>query len=160
VFHRAFKLDKPAYWGERFEWRNVMLWGHRHLKSKVRTNHLLNPILYLLNLVLKFLSYFFWITKSGSYTFHAISSFQLLIHNYIYNVYVCFELRALHMWDLWFSRRWLWRMVSSGLLLLVALVRTEVSETLSASIIRVTRIGEIGTPLAISSNQRSTCVGC
>jgi demethoxyubiquinone hydroxylase (CLK1/Coq7/Cat5 family) len=34
----------------------------------------------------------------------------------------------------------------------VALVRTDVSEELSASIIRVTRIGELGT-LAINSNQ-------
>jgi hypothetical protein len=31
----------------------------------------------------------------------------------------------------------------------VALVRTDVSEELSASIIRVTRIGELGTTLAI-----------
>jgi hypothetical protein len=35
----------------------------------------------------------------------------------------------------------------------VALVRTDVSEELSASIIRVTRIGELGTTLAITSNQ-------
>jgi hypothetical protein len=35
----------------------------------------------------------------------------------------------------------------------VALVRTNISEELSASIIRVTRIGELGT-LAITSNQR------
>jgi hypothetical protein len=33
----------------------------------------------------------------------------------------------------------------------VALVRTDVSEELSASIIRVTRIGELGTTLAITS---------
>jgi hypothetical protein len=32
----------------------------------------------------------------------------------------------------------------------VALVRTDVSEELSASIIKVTRIGELGTTLAIS----------
>jgi hypothetical protein len=32
----------------------------------------------------------------------------------------------------------------------VALVRTDVSEELSASIIRVTRIGELGTALAVS----------
>jgi hypothetical protein len=37
----------------------------------------------------------------------------------------------------------------------VALVRTEVSEGLSASFIRVTRIGELGTTLAVSIN-RST----
>jgi hypothetical protein len=33
----------------------------------------------------------------------------------------------------------------------VALVRTDVSEGLSASIIRVTRLGEIGTTLAVTS---------
>jgi hypothetical protein len=36
-------------------------------------------------------------------------------------------------------------MVSSGMLRRVALVRTDVSEDLSASFIRVTRIGELGT---------------
>jgi hypothetical protein len=37
------------------------------------------------------------------------------------------------------------RMASSGMLRRVALVRTNVSEELSDSIIRVTRIGELGT---------------
>jgi hypothetical protein len=36
----------------------------------------------------------------------------------------------------------------------VALVRTDVSEGLSASFIRVTRIGELGTTLAVTSNRR------
>jgi hypothetical protein len=36
----------------------------------------------------------------------------------------------------------------------VALVRTDVSEELSASIIRVTRLGELGTTLAVTSNRR------
>jgi hypothetical protein len=44
-------------------------------------------------------------------------------------------------------------MLSSGMLRRVALVRTDVSEELSASIIRVTRIGELGT-LAVTSNRR------
>jgi hypothetical protein len=39
-------------------------------------------------------------------------------------------------------------MASSGMLRHVALVRTDVSEELSASFIRVTRIGELGTTLA------------
>jgi hypothetical protein len=50
----------------------------------------------------------------------------------------------------------------------VALVRTDVSEELSASIIRVTRIGELGTTLAVSSNRGTlrrntrskTCTKC
>jgi hypothetical protein len=41
-------------------------------------------------------------------------------------------------------------MVSSGMLR-VALVRTHVSEELSASFIRVTRIDELGTTLAVTS---------
>jgi hypothetical protein len=45
-------------------------------------------------------------------------------------------------------------MASSGILRRVALVRTEVSEELSASSIGVTRIGELGT-LAVTSNRRT-----
>jgi hypothetical protein len=41
-------------------------------------------------------------------------------------------------------------MASSGMLRRVALVRTDVSEELSASFIRVTRIGELGTMLDIT----------
>jgi hypothetical protein len=46
-------------------------------------------------------------------------------------------------------------MVSSGMLRIVALVRTEVSEELSASFISVKRISELGTKLAITSNRRT-----
>jgi hypothetical protein len=42
-------------------------------------------------------------------------------------------------------------MASSGMLRRVALVRTDVSEELSASFFRVTRIGELGTTLAVTS---------
>jgi DNA-binding TFAR19-related protein (PDSD5 family) len=41
-------------------------------------------------------------------------------------------------------------MPSSGMLRRVALVRTDVAEELSASIIRITRIGELGTTLAVT----------
>jgi hypothetical protein len=45
-------------------------------------------------------------------------------------------------------------MASSGMLQRVALVRADVSEELSASIIGVTRIGELGTALDVTSNRR------
>jgi hypothetical protein len=47
------------------------------------------------------------------------------------------------------------RMASSVMLHRVALVRIDVSEELSASIIRVTRIGELGTTLAVTNNRRT-----
>jgi hypothetical protein len=46
-------------------------------------------------------------------------------------------------------------MVSSGMLRRMALVRTEVSEEPGASFIRVTRIGELGTTQAATSNRRT-----
>jgi hypothetical protein len=45
-------------------------------------------------------------------------------------------------------------MSSSGMLRRVALVKTDVSEELRASFIRVTRIGELGNTLAVTSNRR------
>jgi hypothetical protein len=48
----------------------------------------------------------------------------------------------------------IYRMAPSGMLHRVALVRADVSEELSASIIRVTRICELGT-LAVTSNRRT-----
>jgi hypothetical protein len=44
-------------------------------------------------------------------------------------------------------------MASSGMLRRVALVRTDVSDELNASFIKVTRIGELGM-LAVTSNRR------
>jgi hypothetical protein len=46
-------------------------------------------------------------------------------------------------------------MASSGMLRRVAIVRVDVSEELSASFIRVTRIGELGTTLSVTSNRHS-----
>jgi hypothetical protein len=59
-------------------------------------------------------------------------------------------------------------MVSSGMLRRVSLVRTDVLEELSSSFIRVTRIGELGTTLAVTRNRRTlrinssvaACVSC
>jgi hypothetical protein len=53
-------------------------------------------------------------------------------------------------------------MASSGMLRRVALVRSDVSEELSTSIIRVTRIGEQGKTIAVSNKRlivflRSVC---
>jgi hypothetical protein len=42
-------------------------------------------------------------------------------------------------------------MVSSGMLRRVALVRTDISEELSATFIRVAIIGELGTTLAVTN---------
>jgi DNA-binding TFAR19-related protein (PDSD5 family) len=46
-------------------------------------------------------------------------------------------------------------MPSSEILHHVALVRTDISEELSTSIIRVTRIGELGKMLAVTSIRRT-----
>jgi hypothetical protein len=51
-------------------------------------------------------------------------------------------------------------MASSGMLRRVALVTADVSEELSASFTRVTKIGELGTMLAVTSNLFAACVGC
>jgi hypothetical protein len=46
-------------------------------------------------------------------------------------------------------------MLSSGTLRRVDILRTDVSEERRGSIIRVTRIGELGTTLAVTSNRRT-----
>jgi hypothetical protein len=52
------------------------------------------------------------------------------------------------------------RMASSGMLRCLALLRTDVSVELSGSIIRVTRLGELGTKLAVTSNRRTLVFLC
>jgi hypothetical protein len=49
-------------------------------------------------------------------------------------------------------------MVSSGMLRSVALVKSDVSEELSASFIRVTKINELGTTLAVTNSVRRLLV--
>jgi hypothetical protein len=49
-------------------------------------------------------------------------------------------------------------MVSSGMLRRVVLVRTDVSEEPSASLIKVTRIGELVTTQAATGNRRTLLV--
>jgi hypothetical protein len=51
-------------------------------------------------------------------------------------------------------------MPSSGMLRRVAFSRIHVSEDRSASIIRVIRIGELGTTLAVPSNSRMQRIKC
>jgi hypothetical protein len=49
-------------------------------------------------------------------------------------------------------------MVSSGMFRRVALARNDVSEELCASFIKVTRIGELETTLAVTSNRASVAI--
>jgi hypothetical protein len=73
----------------------------------------------------------------------AASVKHLLVRTHIIYEYVRFEaFTAVTM-----------KMVYSGMLRYVALVRTDVSDELSASFIRVIRIGELGTTLAVKSNR-------
>jgi hypothetical protein len=64
------------------------------------------------------------------------------------------EILCVHFLFLNCSHLHMWRMLSSGMLHRVDLVRTDVSEERSASTIRVTGIGELGTMLAVTSNRR------
>jgi hypothetical protein len=56
------------------------------------------------------------------------------------------------------NRKLPWRMPSSGMLRRVALVRTDVSKETIASIVRVTRIGDLGTTLPVTSIRNTRAV--
>jgi hypothetical protein len=78
-------------------------------------------------------------------------------HTHIYIYTHTHHLHSLYIFHCWGGgdKHLLRRMASSGMLRRVALVRTDVSEELSASIIRVTRISELGTTLAVTSNRHT-----
>jgi hypothetical protein len=82
----------------------------------------------------------FWDIKSSSY----FTGDTLLLR---------YRVKPIAMWDFSFSRRWLWRMSSSGMWRRVVLVTTNVSKELSASIIRMIKICELGTTLGLTSNR-------
>jgi hypothetical protein len=107
-------------------------------------------------------SYMIWFPDSVNTVPHSIMSSAISEANISPSVISCVEdfqflLYVLHSQnkDLRVSLRWLWRMASFGMLRRVALVRTDDTEELRASIIRVTRIGELGTTLAVTSNRRT-----
>jgi hypothetical protein len=56
------------------------------------------------------------------------------------------------LYELWIDNYMWQRMVSSGMLRHVALVRTDILEELSTSFIRMKRIDELGTTLGVTSN--------
>jgi hypothetical protein len=82
----------------------------------------------------------FWDIKASSY----------LIGNTLRLRYRAQPVNAMQ--DLRYSRRRLRKMPPSGMLCLVVPVRTDVSEEHTAAIIKVTRIRELGTTLAVTSS--------
>jgi hypothetical protein len=74
-------------------------------------------------------------------------------HDGWHNVQFCTRLQISIMSDLRFSRRWLWRIPSSGMWCRVVHGRTDVSEEPSVSIIKSKRISESCTALAVTSNR-------
>jgi hypothetical protein len=101
------------------------------------------------------------------------------LEQFMKNIRMCLSMTFLSVFDIFFRYEYMLlktillnniaiqRMASSGMLRRVALVRTDVSEELRASFIRVTKSGELGTTLAVTSNRRTlrkyffaACVGC
>jgi hypothetical protein len=83
--------------------------------------------------------------------------FPFILNGRLYNVlwYNDWTLNFLSVWWLFVSCVLISRIVSSGMLRRVALVRTDISEERSASFIRVTRIGELGTTLPVTTNRHT-----
>jgi hypothetical protein len=73
----------------------------------------------------------FWGFHGGDYEEWRLLGYKNPVHNSYETHYV--SATESSQYDLRFSRRWLWRMASSGMLRRVALVRTDFSEKLSAS---------------------------
>jgi hypothetical protein len=77
----------------------------------------------------------FWDIKTSSY----LRGYTLRLHYRVQPVNAMLDLR--------FSCRWLWRMPTSGMSRRVALLRIDVSEKVIPSIISVSILSEVGTPL-------------
>jgi hypothetical protein len=86
-----------------------------------------------------------WTVEYGATTFYA----NMKWHDKKDEVILCAQSLKLYK-----SHKNVCRMPSSGMLRHVALVRTDVSEELGTSTIRMTKIGELGATLAITSNRR------
>jgi hypothetical protein len=97
-----------------------------------------------------------WGFQGGDYEECRLLGYKTLVHTSQETHYFsAIEPSLLMLYKIWGLHCRLWRMPSSGMLRRVALVRTDVSMELSASVFRVTRIGELGTTVGVASNRRT-----